>query len=262
MNWNFSYVLRVRLIMLRFKSLILLLSFLGLSAALLGESTTRPELKERPRVFLGPYSDVILNNYYYSPTAFLYPGYHTPNYSSLMYYGPLAPGRSSISFSAGSEGYMGTSYRTSQWIPGTEILFSLSTSYEKGELYYSPFDYVLSTISPSLSWSNGRTSLFLGFEFSEMSLKANDKKLKARPRVNTGSPLKSSSEKSPTIDDLVFDNRSINVGLSQQIGDHSSIYLSLSDDIFDNQATSLGFSHRMFDASFGTGRMGNRSFGR
>ncbi|MDA0347444.1 MAG: hypothetical protein O3C43_02205 [Verrucomicrobia bacterium] len=246
----------------RIKQLIFLLSFLSISVCLFGESLTRSELQERPRVFRGPYNDVVLDNYYYSPAAFLYPGYHSPYYSPLMVFGPLAPGRSSISFSAGSDGYMGTSFQTSQWIPGTEILFSLSSNYEKGELYYSPYDYDISRISPGFSWTNGRTSLFLGFEFSELSLEAKDKKLKARPRVNTGSPLKSPSEESPTVDDLVFDNRSVSVGLSQQIGDHSSIYLSVSDDMFNSHATSLGFSHRMFDASFGTGRIGNGSFGR
>ena len=246
----------------RFKQIILFVPFLSLSVALFGESLTKSELKERPRVFRGPYNDVVLNNYYYSPSAFLYRGYYSPYYSPMMVFGPTAPGRSSISFSAGSNGYMGTSFQSSQWIPGTEILFSLSSSYEKGELYYSPFDYDISRISPSFSWSNGRTSLFLGFEFSEMSLEPNDKKLKARPRVNTGSPLKSRSEERPAVDDLVFDNRSVTVGLSQQIGDHSSIYLSLSDDIFDSHATSLGFSHRLFDASFGTGQIGNGIFGR
>jgi hypothetical protein len=241
----------------------LLITLVAVTSWLSGADVIEPVLQqERPRVFRGPYNDVVLDNYYYSPSAFLYPGYYSSYYSPLMVFGPLAPGRSSISFSIGSDGYMGTSYQTSQWIPGTEILFSLSATYEKGELYYSPFDYDLSRISPGFSWSNGRTSLFLGFEFSELTLEGNDKKLKPRPRVNTGSPLKSPAEGGPTVDDLVFVNRSINVGLSQQIGDHSSIYLSVGDDIFNNHATSLGFSHRMFDASFGTGRYDSRSFGR
>lgn len=205
-------------------------------------------VKERPRLYRGPYNAGIIDSFHYGG----YYGYSSlfyPLYSPLGYYGPTYPGRSTVTFAVGSDGYVGTSFSTSDRIKGTSILYGLSASWEQGGNDFFPGSkYSLSRISPSLSWSNGRTSVFVAAEFSEYSMDRNSRTLKKRPRVDAG-PLRS-DDRLERERDSVSDFTSVHAGLSQQIGDSMSVYLSVGEDMFDTNQLSLGISDRLFDLGF------------
>jgi hypothetical protein len=231
----------------------LLLGLLGgFCSGLLGaETNATRQVQERPRVFRGPYNEAVLGNQYYSTSMFGYRGYYSPFYSPLMFLGPVMPGRSMVSFAAGSDGYIGTAFSTSDFIEGTNLLYSLSASWEQGETWFGQ-DYQLSTISPSLSWSNGTTSIFLGFEMSELSMDSAPVVPRARPRVDTD-PLRSSipltRDRNPTME---FE--SLNAGLSQRIGDSMQVFLSVGEDAFRGDDLSMGLSHQLWDNPYSSRR--------
>ena len=157
--------------------------------------------------------------------------------------GPTIPGRSSISVAVGSDGYRGTSFSTSERIKGTDLVFSLAARWEQGEWFYSDLDYELSTISPSLSWSNGTTSVFLGVEISEFGLSSNQQP-RVRPRIDSG-PFKSAAQmnRSSRSD---FEYSAINLGVTLPILDNTQLFFSAGDHFF-NQGGSIGMFHRLDD---------------
>ncbi|MCB1120635.1 MAG: hypothetical protein KJT03_03730 [Verrucomicrobiae bacterium] len=196
------------------------------------ESATEPSV-ERPRIYRGPYKESIIDDSYYATRYFGYPGYHYYPFSrSLLYAGPVMPGHSMVSFAVGSDGYMGTSFSTSNWIEGTNLVYSLSASWEKGETWFTGRDYEMTTISPSLSWSNGPTSLFLGVDLTDISLDNMSAGAKDRPRVNSG-PLTSEAFVRNN-DKTSLELESVYLGLSQQIGDNSFISLTVGQSDFDH----------------------------
>jgi len=169
-----------------------------------------------------------------------------------MYLGPVVPGRSSVSFAVGSDGYMGTAFSTAERIKGTNIIYSVSASWEKGNSYYSGQDYEMSSISPSLSWSNGTTSLFLAVNISELNLDTNSVSRKVRPRVDTGTRM----SRMPLTRDRnrTLEYESINLGLSQRSGERGYIFLNVGEDMFGNDNLGIGLSHRIWDRSSGSYR--------
>ena len=232
--------------MAAFRKWVLLSLCLGVSSLMQAQELVEElTVKERPRLYRGPYNDGIIDSFYYGG----YYGYSSlfyPFYSPLGYYGPTYPGRSTVTFAVGSDGYVGTSFSTSDRIKGTNIVYGISASWEQGEHYYFPgSEYSLSRISPSLSWSNGRTSIFVAAEFSEYSMDRKSRTLKDRPRVDTG--LLHSADRLERERDSVTDFKSVHAGLSQQIGDSMSIYLGISEDMFDTNQLSLGISDRFYD---------------
>ena len=145
------------------------------------EPATPRVLKERPRVFLGPYNDRAIKHYYYG-----YPGmaYYSHLYSPLDSYGPMIPGRSSVSFAMGSDGYMGASFSTTQQIRGTNVLFSLSSRWEEGDAWYLPgYRYSQSIVSPRFSWSNENTFISVGVEVGDYKFSKKERNRMEQPRV-------------------------------------------------------------------------------
>lgn len=197
-----------------------------------------PALKERPRIYRGPYKEDLLHSRYF-PSLFLgYGGFHAPFFSPLSFMGYVPPGRSMVTFAVGSDGYRGTSFSTSDWIEGTRLLYSLSASWEKGETWYSGQDFERTTISPGLSWSNGTTSLFFGVDLTEVSFDTTPVTAREQPRVDPG-PLSSQAflhnEPHPSLE-----LESVHLGLSQQIGDNTFISLSVGQNDFDRDGFGAG----------------------
>lgn len=225
------------------------LLFIGICGMQAEDLVEMVAVKERPRVYRGPYNETVINSHYYGYPYLGLSSYYNPLFSPLMYMGYAPPGRSSVTFAVGSDGYVGTAFSTSERIKGTNLVYSLSASWEKGESWYPGYDYQVTTISPSLMWSNENMSLYLGFEFSDLSLEDNGSPLKDRPRVGTG-PYRSSM---PLTRDLNphFDYNSINLGLNHRLGDRSNLYINAGnrDDFFGGDSVSLGLSHRLMDIS-------------
>lgn len=238
----------------QYKRWLLIGAFIGCLGVLQAdEIETEPLLKERPRLFRGPYNDGIIDSFYYGGYYGGFRGYQSllyPYFSPLGLNAPIYPGRSTVTFAVGSDGYIGTSFSTSERIEGTNIVYGLSASWEQGENYFFPgYDYRLSRISPSLSWSNGRTSIFLSADFSEYSVDRNSRNQKERPRIENSGPLRSPRDYERVSEDL-SDFSSVNVALSQRIGDSMSVYMNVGEDIFDTDQLSLGMSNRFFDLGF------------
>ncbi len=199
-------------------------------------------LKDRPRVFLGPYNDLAIDHYYY---GLGYSRYGYASYRPLLFHGYVAPGRSSVSFAVGSDGYMGTSFSTSNFIQGTPLIYSLSSSWERGETWWTGQDYDLNTISAALMWANETTSITLGVDVSELRIDEQSSRRAEQPRVDGGL----------TMDDLPFrreynsdiDYQSVNFGVSHRIGDHAHLFFSVGEDVFDRDRVSIGLNHRLWD---------------
>ena len=237
----------------RAKQVVLLCVMLFGFISLLGEKVADERTaKERPRIYRGPYNETVLRSQYYSSSFFGCGGYYPSFYSPLMFLGPVVPVRSTVSFAVGSDGYVGTAFSTADVIKGTNIIYSLSASWEKGESYYLGRDYQMSTISPALSWSNGKTSLFLSVNISELNFDNKSGPLKSRPRVNTG-PLRPgiplARGRSP---DLNFE--SINLGLSQRIWDNALFSIHLGEDVFGSDHLGVGFSQSVWQRTAGRHR--------
>ena len=219
-----------------------------LGAGAFGAETVEAETqKERPRLYRGPYNQAVFDNYYYGLSPLGYRGFYMPYFSPLMYSGPIMPGRSSVTFAVGSDGYMGTAFSTAEQIKGTNIIYALSASWEQGEDYFYRGDYQLTTISPSLSWANENTSIFLGFEMSELSLENRPDSQKLRPRVDTS--LVRNNKPPSRVSNSKFDYQSIYAGLNQRIGDRTNLYISVGEDFYGKNDLGLGVSHRLWDSS-------------
>lgn len=219
-------------------------------SSLVGEQPTETkELKERPRVFLGPYNEVAIDHYYYG-----YPRYahYSPFFTPLNFYGPLIPGRSSITFSVGSDGYRGAAFATTQQLEGTNILFSLNTRLEEGDLWYLPdYSFKESVISPSFSWSNENTFVSVGFDIGERKIEPKEVTRKEQPRVQriNESPVLKSGR--PI--DYESEYESINVSLGHRFGNLGEIFISAhrGDDGRDYWTT--GLSRKIYHNHNGRG---------
>ena len=228
----------------------LLASFLVSVGLTAGEAN--PEaLKERPRVFRGPYKDVVLDPFLYSPAYYSHSPVYFPLVSPLMYQ-PVIPGRSSVSFAVGSDGYRGIGFTTSERIKGTNVLFSLSASWEEGEYWWYPgYRYNRRLISPGFSWSNGNTSLYVGVDLSELSLEEKVSGRKAQPRVNRPVHL----PEIPLTRDAGFelDADSVHVGISHRLGNIAELYFSASQDDWGEDHLSVGLRGRLYENRNGKG---------
>lgn len=236
------------------------LAFIGSSALLANKSVEAQVPPERPRVYRGPYNDTVIRSHYYSSPIFGYSSYYYPFYSPLMMMGPIIPGRTSVTFAAGSNGYMGAGFTTSDRIKGTNLIYSLSSSWEKGEGWYSGYDYKRSSISPSIQWSNETTSLFLGFDFSELTLEDTRVLQKPRPRVDRGY----SRPGIPLGGELnsVMEFNSAHVGLTHSLGDHAQLFISVSEDDWGKDPFFPGMRGRLYESNSGRNRWATPISGR
>ncbi len=208
------------------------------------EESANPRVhKERPRVFLGPYNDRAIDHYYYG-----YPrtAYYSHLYSPLDFYGPMIPGRSSVSFAMGSDGYRGASFSTTQQIRGTNVLFSLSSRWEEGDAWYLPgYRYSQHIISPRFSWSNENTYISVGVDVGEYKFAK-----KEQPRVNrmVESPL-------VDVEDFSYDTEieSLNVALSHRLGKLGELYFSAYKDDDGNDSLSAGMRGTLYRSRNGRG---------
>lgn len=204
------------------------------------ESNEATPSKERPRLYLGPYNPAVIDSFYYGSLAFGISPYYYHFYRPLAFMGPVYPGTSSITVAVGSNGYFGTGFTTADRIKGTNIIYSLSASWEKGELYYPGHEYRSSTIAPSFFWSNENTSLYLGFEFSEMKIDRRAEQPRVRPRVNDG-PLKPGTRTAREVSHA-NEFESVNLGLTQRLWDFASFSVGVSDTTMDFDGLPRGFS--------------------
>lgn len=205
--------------------------------------------QERPRVYLGPYNDRALNRYYYGHPGLAYTSYFP---SPLGYVVPHVPGRSSVTFAVGSDGYRGASFSTTQALQGTQVLFSLDSRWEEGDAWYLPgYRFRRNVISPRLSWSNQNTSISVGVDIG-------DYKLTRKHRARTDQPRVERLAATPMLlgeADYGYETEleSVNVVLSQRLGNLGELYLSASKDDFGNDSLSAGIHRRLYESRNGSG---------
>ncbi|MDG2170523.1 MAG: hypothetical protein P8L44_21650 [Opitutales bacterium] len=234
----------------RVRLLLVVCLLFGMAFPLAAEEPATPRvLKERPRVFLGPYNDRAIKHYYYG-----YPrmAYYSHLYSPLDSYGPMIPGRSSVSFAAGSDGYMGASFSTTQQIRGTNLLFSLNSRWEEGDAWYLPgYRYSQNIISPRFSWSNENTFISVGVDVGEYKFSKKDRNRMEQPRVvqmNT-SPLLDTHEAFSYQTEI----ESFNVTLGHKLGNLGEIFLSAYQDDNGHDSLSAGVRRRIYEHRNGQG---------
>ena len=213
------------------------------------ESVNPRVLKERPRVFLGPYNDLAIDHYYYGSSR---SSYYSPLFSPLSYYGPMIPGRSTVSFAVGSDGYRGASFSTTQALRGTNVLFSLSSRWEEGDAWYFPgYRYSQHIISPRFSWSNENTYISVGVDVGEYKFSPKESGRKEQPRVNRGveSPLAIEAN------DFSYETEieSLNVALSHRLGNLGELYISAYKDDDGNDSLQTGIRRRIYEHRNGVG---------
>lgn len=213
------------------------------------ESDSPRILKDRPRVFLGPYNDRAIDHYYYG-----YPrtGYYSHLYSPLDFYGPMIPSRSSVSFAMGTDGYMGASFSTSQQIQGTNVLFSLSSRWEEGDAWYLPgYRYSQRIISPRFSWSNENTFISVGVDVGDYKFSKKDRNRMEQPRVvqMNASPFLDANE------DFSYETEieSFHVTLGHKFGNLGEIYLSAYQDDNGHDSLTAGLSRTLYKSRNGRG---------
>ena len=236
--------------MSRIRLLLLACICIGTLYPLAADETEQPPiLKERPRVFLGPYNDLALDHYYYG-----YPriGYYSPFFSPLGFYEPMIPGRSTVSFAVGSDGYRGASFSTTQAIKGTNVLFSLSSRWEEGDAWYLPgYHYSQHLISPRFSWSNENTFISVGVDVGEYQFSKKEQGRLEQPRVNRGveSPLVVKEH------DFSYETEieSVNLALSHRLGNLGELLFTVSKDDYGNDSLSTGIRRTLYQSRKGRG---------
>ncbi len=180
---------------------------LSTSAVLQAAEVVTPS-SERPRVIVSPEdtgplrSNYVVNNLYYSH-AYRYNHYYSA-YGPVYFYGNYTPiGKTSVWATVGSNDYMGTGFTTVQKIPETNLVYSVTAAWESGKSWYGNIDYTNSTIAPSLHWSNGRTSTYIGATISQSNSDFGD-----------------------------FEHLGLNAGISHRVSDYLSLAFHLND--FEN----------------------------
>ena len=104
-----------------------------------------------------------------------YPGYWDYWHFGLPRYAWSYPpymgeiGRSTVWVAAGSQGYLGGGFSTRQPVGDTPFVYGISISREQGEIWYSDFDYQMTTINPWLEWHGENFSFYGGFSNSSGS---------------------------------------------------------------------------------------------
>jgi len=180
-------------------------------------------VQERPRLYRGPFRSEYFEAMHHRPFG-MYRGYWPYRHGTYPAY--IVPGRNSIWFAAGSGGYLGTGFTTSQYFPEQGITLALSASWEKGEHYwFNDLDYEAFTLSPRLQWTNGNSSLWLGLDYTDVQYQGQAK----RPRLRVATPYASEALSESTHEPWQISDETLeefSVGVRQRIGDFMDIGVS------------------------------------
>jgi len=194
------------------------------------DALAEAQLMERPRLYRGPFNSSYLDSMYYHPYAFGR-GYWPYGYG--WYSQGIIPGRNSIWFAAGSDGYMGAGFTTTKFYPEQGITLALSASWEKGEHpWFNDLDYDAFTLSPSLQWGNENMSFFVGMDYTEMNYRGQS----TRPRVVT--PYINTVPETPIEPAWSAESdrlKEFNVGVRGRVNDLLDVGVSVSDGDFNRR---------------------------
>ncbi len=146
-------------------------------------SLQSPEPAERPRLASRVYRDALHDaRFHPSPlTGLRYWNQGVAGYGVHRVF--PEPGQTTLWLAAGSDDYLGTGLATSVFDPATNLTFRLEGSWERGETWWGDYDFDQFRIAPAVSWSNGKTTVWLAFEHTETTFEKERPVPRPRPSL-------------------------------------------------------------------------------